>query len=49
MENSIKGFFFGLGLILIGASGWIALERFEKVPAMCIVDGQLYDQIAKRK
>lgn len=49
MEGTIKGFFFGLGLMLIGASGWIALERFEAVPAMCIVDTSLYDQVAKRK
>lgn len=49
MDGYIKNLFFSIGLILIGASGWIALERFEKVPPMCLIDSKAYDQLATRR
>ena len=49
MDSYLSRLFFSLGLILIGASGWIALERFEAVPPMCLVDGRTYDQLSTRK
>ena len=33
-----------LGIMLIGASTWISLERFNVVPAMCVVTQDVYQQ-----
>lgn len=49
MDGYISRIFFNLGLILIGASGWIALERFEQVPPMCLIDSKAYDSLATKR
>jgi len=49
LDSYFKTTFFAVGCMLIGASTWIALERFEKVPAMCLIDSQTYDRFAKQK
>ena len=41
--------FFCFGCMLIGAAGWIALERFEQVPPMCLIDSKAYDSLATKR
>lgn len=49
MDSYITRLFLSVGLMLIGASTWIALERFEAVPPMCLIDQDAYDKLATRK
>jgi len=49
MDSYLTKILFCIGCFISGASSWVMLERFEKVPAMCLVDAELYDAKAVKK
>lgn len=49
MDNYLKSICLTVGVFFMGSAAWITLERFEKVPAMCVIDQHTYDSFAKQK